>query len=194
MHATSPSSFDVSVTRSGREEITLRLEDDEAEAVPGVRENPPTSELELFAHLIRWNGGEPEEILRLEMLKMTKRSARVGPRLGPLLEADAERRRRGAKARGPANETHRKRLRRTLDALVLFGYVRDPEKKRPIWAAIEGAERKTMESARLGQENLSHEKGSTSETSSVSPVNAENERREGEPDDEETNLNRRPSP
>ena len=164
--------FDVTVTRSSREEHVLRLGEDAPE--PAGREehdvlhfgNPQTSELEFFARLIGWNGGDPEEILRLEMVKMTKRGEKAGPRLGPLLERErgirehaAERHLKKARAddereTGEKAETHRKRLRRTLDALVLFGYARDPEKKRPIWAAIEKAEREAT-AARVGQENLS---------------------------------------
>lgn len=142
-----------------RRRSLVRIEKDEP--APAEREehdvlrfgDPQTSELELFARLIRWNGGDPEEILRLAMVKMTKRGAKAGPRLAALLERERRIRERAAgthlkKARGDDErdtgekaETHRKRLRRTLDALVLFGYVRDPEKKLPIWAAIERAER-----------------------------------------------------
>jgi hypothetical protein len=187
-----------------RHEAVVRfLADREAERrvrpgadVPAKREaEPADEELLFFAALLRSNGRDPEEILRLEMEKMSKRSAKAGPRVAPLLEAlhEAERERRlaGKSLGGPKYERHRKKLRRTRDALVPGHYVRDPEKKLPIWAALDEAER-NVAAARVGQENLSQENDSTKSAASRTPVvNSGDERREGDATRGKTNLDRR---
>jgi len=156
---------DVTVTRSGREEITLRLDEDEP--APAAREEElrrdagpsvPAERERLLdaAQMVELNGHDPAEVLYRYAEKLTKRSAKVGPRVGPLLERERRIRERAAKTAsikvaraederdtGKKSETHRKKLRRTLKKLVVFGYVRDPGKKRPIWAALDDAERRT---------------------------------------------------
>jgi hypothetical protein len=187
-----------------RHEAVVRfLADREAEGrvrpeadVPAKREaEPGDDELHFFASLLRMNGRDPEETLRREMEKITKRSRKAGPRLAPLLEAldEAERERRlaGKSLGGPKYERRRKKFRRTRDALVPGGYARDPEKKLPIWAALEKAEREVA-AARVGQENLSQENDSTKSAASRTPVvNSGDERREGDATRGKTNLDRR---
>ncbi len=117
---------DVTVTRSGREERVLRLEEDEHADAVSVPPAPDffryvneTPEFHLYANIISVSyGKDPEKLLRSWLEKRAKLGKRAEARLQTLLGAERERRRAGGKAWVPANETHRKKLLRALKPLM----------------------------------------------------------------------------
>jgi hypothetical protein len=159
------------VRREGREEITLRLGDDAPEPVappapvesaPAVRESEASDELHVLASLIRANGGHPEKLLRLELARMTRRWKKDAPRLKAALDRERAIRERAAELKsrkvarvedakahaGEPEATHRQRLRRLCELVVAVGYVHDPERRSPLWAAMDAAEKEAEQGLR----------------------------------------------